>query len=408
MFRVENRAVGAYISGLIDSKYESAREFCRRWLKLTGEEINEDTIRNKANKLSQIKSGSKGIQTYDLPAFSELLGISFEQILSAGQSGKPKEIRATNYTIAQSNNADEWEEYINREDKPILCKDEFGINTLEYAIEFGNYDFIRFLMDKNYIWFDSRKDKDYIMTFGAGTSIQKINFEDRGNGIYIRKPDMDDLQYMLATEDQLRYHIIAMAADHNDLKMLEKLRAREIPELYYKAHYLSCSHPDFNANYDAKTVKHISQCDNTVLNYFTDSFDVRDEVRYKDGSKRKHTFIYPYISNLLDLMIVNNHPFTNTALEKMIAYNERVYKQLTELINNVCENNHYFGDGWKEEFDFYSNGNIVSFRDPFAVKGIITNIAIATKKSLNPETNSLIERLKKSYDTIRMLGENMQ
>ena len=141
----------------------------------------------------------------------------------------------TNYTIAQSHNKSEWIAYIEEEHKPILNPDEYGKTILDYAIMFGNYDLLKFLVNEKYIWFDSRKDNDYIMTFGAGTSIQRIKFEERDNGVFIRKPDMDDLQYKLATEDQLRMYIISFAADYDDLSMLEKLRAREIPELYYKA-----------------------------------------------------------------------------------------------------------------------------------------------------------------------------
>ena len=137
MFKINREEIGNYISKRISdnsTKFKSDRDFCREWLKLNNEEINPDNIQNKANKLSQIKKGTKGIQIDDLPAFSELLGVSFEQILSAGNSGKANEKRMTNYYIAQSHSQQEWQEYIDREDKPILCKDEFGINIIEYAI----------------------------------------------------------------------------------------------------------------------------------------------------------------------------------------------------------------------------------------------------------------------------------
>lgn len=38
-----------------------------------------------ANRLSQMLNGNKGIQIYDLPVFTELLGISCEELLSAGR-----------------------------------------------------------------------------------------------------------------------------------------------------------------------------------------------------------------------------------------------------------------------------------------------------------------------------------
>ena len=307
----------------------------------------------------------------------------------------------TNYTVAQSHNEKTWMTYIEREDKPILNPDEYGKTVLDYAIEYSNYDFLKFLMDKNYIWFDSRKDNDYVMTFGAGTSIQRIKFEELDNGVFKRLPQMDDLQYKLATEDQLRMYIISFAADHNDLKTLEKLRAREIPELYYKAHYLSCTHPDFNAHYNKAMVSHIAKSSDKVLEYFTDSFEIRDQIRYKDGSKRRHTFVFPYISQLLSMLIENSSPFLKKALEKAIVHNEATMEKLLFLIKQSINNGCYFGDNWKKEFDFFENGNIVSFRDTLAVTGIITNIANVTKESKDHQVNDLIKKLNMSYDSIR-------
>ena len=391
---------------MIEREFESARQFCRVYLQTRdGNEPTTEAIQNMANRLSQIKKGTKAIQFEDLLIFSELLHVSFEQILSAGECSEPKNNRMTNYTIAQSHNKSEWIAYIEEEHKPILNPDEYGKTILDYAIMFGNYDLLKFLVNEKYIWFDSRKDNDYIMTFGAGTSIQRIKFEERDNGVFIRKPDMDDLQYKLATEDQLRMYIISFAADYDDLSMLEKLRAREIPELYYKAHYLSCSCPDFDAHYNKKMVSHIAKSSNKILDYFTDPFEIRDRIRYKDGGNRKHTFVFPYISQLLDMLIENNSPFLKTALEKAIGHNENTWKKLKVLIKESVNNGCCYGDYWKKEVDFHENGNIVHFRDTFAVTGIITNIAMTTKKSADSKINELIHELNDSYNRIKHITE---
>lgn len=405
MFKTEdNKTIGSYISGLIDAKYKSTRQFCIDYMKVNNEEETGNTLQNKANRIAQIKNGNKGIQIEDLPIFAELLGVSVEQILSGGKysEAKAKEDRLTNYSVAQSHNEKIWTDYIERKDTPFLNPDEFGKTILEYAIEFQNYDFLKFLMERNYIWFDSRNDKDYAFTFGAGTKIHRKKYEESGNLIFVRDPQMNDLQYKLATEDQLRVYMISFAVDNNDMEMLKKLRAREVPQLYVQAHYLSCSHPDFDKGYNSKAVSHISTAGSKVLDYFTNSFEIRDNMKYKDG-KRKHTFIYPYISQLLDMMITNNNPYLKTALNKMIAYNNSVYKKLTDLIKQSVENGCYYGGDWKNEFDFYKNGNIVSFCDTLAVTGIITNIAHVTRKSKNDEINELIEQLNKSYDRIKNL-----
>lgn len=405
-YQIDNQEIGIYISTLIEREFKSARQFCRAYLQI--DDINEPTgqnIQKMANRLSQIIKGAKAIQIYDLPIFSELLHVSFEQILSAGKCGEPKNNRMTNYTVAQSHSEAEWIAYIEEKDNPILNSDEYGKTVLDYAIMFGNYDLLKFLVNKNYIWFDSRKDNDYVMTFGAGTSIQRIKFEEGDKGVFIRKPDMNDLQCKLATEDQLRMYIISFAADHNDLSMLKKLRAREIPELYYKAHYLSCTCPNFDVHYDKNMVNHIAKSSDKVLDYFTDPFEIRDKIRYKDGNNRKHIFVFPYISQLLDMLIENNSPFLKKALEKCIEHNESTKKKLKSLIKESINNGCYCGDYWKKEVDFHENGNIVHFRDTLAVAGIITNIVRATKKSTNTQMNCLIERLNGSYNGIKYITE---
>lgn len=405
-YQIDNQEIGTYISGLIERKFKSARQFCIAYLIIEGiKEPTVEDIQNMANRLSQIKKGAKGIQIYDLPIFAELFHVSVEQILSAGKCGEPKNNRMTNYTVAQSHNEDEWIAYIEEKDKPILNSDEYGKTILDYAIMFGNYDFLKFLVNKNYIWFDSRKDNDYVMTFGAGTNIQRIKFEERDNGVFIRKPDMDDLQYKLATEDQLRMYIISFAADHNDLHMLKKMRAREIPELYYKAHFLFCACPDFNAHYDKNVVNHIAKSSDKVLNYFTDPFEIRDQIRYKDGSRRKHIFMFPYISQLLDMLIENKSPFLETALEKSIEHNESTREKLKLLIKESIGNGCYSGGDWKKEVDFHENGNIISFRDTLAVAGIITNIAKTTKESTDSQAKQLIKKLNDSYNGIKHITE---
>lgn len=148
---IDSKEIGTYISALIKENFNSDRDFCRAYLEAGQGELNEDNIKNMANRISQIKNGKKWIQTYDLPIFSQLLGVSHEEILSAGRCDTSKNSRITNYTVAQSKDPEKWISYIERKEKPILNPDEFGKTVLDYAIEFENYDFIKFLMDEGYI-----------------------------------------------------------------------------------------------------------------------------------------------------------------------------------------------------------------------------------------------------------------
>lgn len=138
-----------------------------------------------------------------------------------------------------------------------------------------------------------------------------------------------------------------------------------------------------------------------TLDYFTDPFEIRDQIRYKDGCKRSHTFMFPYISQLLNMLIENNSPFLQTALEKAIAHNEKTTKSLHFLIKQSMDNGCYFSDSWKREVDFFENGNIVSFRNPLANTGIITNVANVTKESKDNQIDKLIKKLNTSYNNIR-------
>ena len=165
-------------------------------------------------------------------------------------------------------------------------------------------------------------------------------------------------------------------------------------------------------------VKHIAASNEEVLDYFTDPFEIRDQVRYKDGSKRVHTFLFPYISQLHDLLIVTKSPFAETALKKAIKYNTKTYKKLRELILSVKNDERYSAeymkDLWiedcKKDFDFYDNGSIVMFRAIYSgtnVDGIITNVAHVTKTPSSHVLQHLVDELNESYCNIKNLKENI-
>lgn len=410
MFQIQdNVKIGKYLLNLIEQKYESRRKFCRDYLITANLEVTDVSVNNMSNRVMQIVNGNKAIQTYDLPIFTQLLGASCEEILSAGEIYAPVSNRVTNYSIARSKDRSEWEKYINRSDKLVLNSDEYCKTVLDYALEFGNYDFIKFLMDNGYIWFDSRNDNDYIQTFGAGTSIKRreIGYVDYG------------FESKLKTEDELRIKLIALAADKKDLKMLNELRARENPQLYYKAHYLFGTHPDFDNNYNETMVRHIASSSDEVLDYFTDSFEIRDHVRYKDGSKKAHTFMFPYISKLLDFLVSNNAPFAETAIKKAIKYNKSVLNKLQESIRDIKNDVRSKGT-YTEDFSimvcsdaikFYENGDIIVFF-PIYLKdylgGFITNIAKLKKIPTTPILKQLASELNESYNAIINLKEHLE
>lgn len=397
MFKVEknNEKIGKYLDSLIKQRYKSRRDFCREYIVSFGEEPTGEILANMSNRLAQIVKGTKAIQTYDLPYFSKLLNISCEQLLSAGEYSVPLVNRVTNYSIAASKNPKEWEEYINHSDKLILNSDEYCKTVLDYALDFKNYEFIKYLMDNKYIWFDSRKDQDYYETFGAGTSIERRDISSIDCG----------LPRKLREEDELRLNLIALATDKNDIEMLHNLRARENPQLYYTIRHRSKELSDFNKHYNEKLVEHIASAKDKVLDYFTDSFDISENVKHSSKNEIIHTFMFPYISQLLDKLIEKKSTFAESALKKAIEHNNNTFQKLHKNILTAKQNDII-------NFNFSDNGDIVELYDLFSAEKryerIITNVPHVTKNPSSGTLSGLVLQLNQSYENIKMLTNHSE
>ncbi len=399
----DNEKIGIYLKEKIGEKFKKQRHFCKRYLECEGKELNDDEIRKVQNRLIQIIKGNKSIQIYDLPIFCELLDVTCEEILSAGENFAESPKRMTNYSIAFSNDENEWLEYINREDKLILNSDEYGNTVIDYAIRFKNYQFLKFLIEKGFIWFDCGDLNEYAFTFGAGTSIEKRKSFKIDNS----------LQYNLEMKDELRKEIIALAVQNKDIDILDKMRARELPTLYVEAHYLSGTHPNIKKYYNKNLVNSIIKADYEIIDYFTNEFEIIDKVKYRNKIKRCDTFLFPFISDVVNGLINNNNGFAEIALKKIILHNQNTYDLLISLIDNCITTNldrcnfehteYYEKEITKsvvKYFDYIDDGNIVSFSDTLNTKGIITNIVYVDAESSNPLINHLIEELNNLFDKI--------
>lgn len=399
----DNEKIGIYLKEKIGEKFKKQRHFCKRYLECQGKVLNDDEIRKVQNRLIQIIKGNKSIQIYDLPIFCELLDATCEEILSAGENFAESPKRMTNYSIAFSNDENEWLEYINREDKLILNSDEYGNTVIDYAIRFKNYQFLKFLIEKGFIWFDCGDLNEYAFTFGAGTSIEKRKSFKIDNS----------LQYNLEMKDELRKEIIALAVQNKDIDILDKMRARELPTLYVEAHYLSGTHPNIKKYYNKNLVNSIIKADYEIIDYFTNEFEIIDKVKYRNKIKRCDTFLFPFISDVVNGLINNNNGFAEIALKKIILHNQNTYDLLISLIDNCITTNldrcnfehteYYEKEITKsvlKYFDYIDDGNIVSFSDTLNTKGIITNIVYVDAESSNPLINHLIEELNNLFDKI--------
>ena len=413
MFTVDKVEIGRHIADLIDeSSFKSARQFGIEYLRVRYGSVDEDAIPNIQNRISQIINGKKWIQMEDLPIFANLLGVSIEDIVSAGTSSTPSSGRLTNYSIAHSDDPEAWDAYIRREDRLILNPDEYNKTVIDYALEAGNYAFLKFLMDKKHIWFvgDDKKQYhdsfgEYGPGFGAGTDIKR-----RTVGYN------DTLDTWLKDKDDLRFKMMSLAIKNKDFDMLTTLHAREIPLLYTINHFLT-----FNPREDKlpesknaeQFVQNLTSCSNTTLAYFFDPFTIESVIR-----DEKNTFIFPYAGTLLNQMIKRHEKSTSRFIEKATKWNSQVLSQLQDAINDsvtACKeyydplkcpdiyNDAFIRAEALRDYYFYPNTGFVAFtNDRFTkkapIEGFITNIIHVTIKSSDPELQFLIDELNETYD----------
>ena len=391
----ENKDIGKYLYHLIKQQYKSVRQFGKAYIEEEGRSCDDDELRKMSNRLSQILNGKKSVQVYDLPIFTKLLDVSCEEILSAGKCFAPSADHLTNYAVAFTRDEKTWEEYVKRDDKLILNADEYGKTVIDYALQFKNYEFMKFLMKNQYIWFVGADEKGYYCDFGAGTSIE--------NNSLIRNFNVLDVR--LKEEHNLRMSMIVLAIEHGDTEMLTELRAREIPSLY-QANYFACKPADCEKYYDRKLLNALASASDEILEYFSEEFEIADQIG------RINKFVFPFFSELIDMLIENKHKYAQYMLKNAVAHNQYAYDRLSALLAVTVSSydQEYFKcepvrsdiiKGIMRELDFYDNGDLVSYRDTGARDGIITNLVRVKATSNDPKTGHLIQELNELYYKIK-------
>lgn len=391
-----NVEIGKYIASAIKKNYNgNTREFCRRYLELQNEDpSDENKLINLTNRMAQIKKGSKGIQIADLAYFTDLFDVTCEEILSAGKCSVINNNRYTNYRFAASGDEKYWEKYINRDDKIILNTDEHGKTVIDYAIEFKNYDLLKFLVNKNYIWFVNNAEKDYILSFGAGTKIE-------------RKPiyKIDDLDCKLKCRDKYRTDMIALAIENNDFEMLNHLHAREIPSLY--AAYIfsfSSMKEKFEEYYNEEMIFKIANAGGKIISYFSESYIINVE-------KGQEEFIFPFIGRLIDMMIKNKNQYVPYLVEKVLEHNKKQMERLRNMITKAYLYYSRFCSDKQASFDY-----VTDYYFSFKESGIFTytydkmkmasNVIHISEYTKNSSIDSLIDELNEIYNDIKCKNKN--
>lgn len=398
----DNKKIGLYLKKIITEKYDSQRQFCKQYIEIQGIEANNEEIRKMSNRLSQIIKGKKSIQIYDLPHFTKLLDVSCEDILSAGESHMPTSNHLTNYEIAFSTNRHVWQAYVDREDQIILNADEYGKTVIDYALQFENYDFLKYLMDKEYIWFVGEDVDRYYFSFSAGTSIKYTPMDLRNN--------INCLDASLSMNDELRVSMIILAIKHGDTEMMTNLRAREIPRLY-SFFYTRNSETDFDKDCNKDFLEAISNASDDVVEYFSEEFKI------KNFRNETNTYIFPYIGNLIEILLEKENNYVEFVLEAAIEHNEKIYNKLKELLLSSVDYYRKISPyipiedikiDIKRSLDIFCSDDLICYYHPdrdMKDRSIISNIVCTKAESSNCKYNKLIEKLNKLYDDIKNIDQ---
>ena len=408
MFKIENdTAIGEYLRMIITKKFEKPRRFCKAYLELRDGQTNDEEIRKLLNRFSQILKGTKRIQTNDLPYVTELLNVSCEEVLSAGKTHVPVSSHTTNYDIAFSKDRDVWEKYMKREDKLFLNCDEYCKSVIDYALEFKNYAFIKYLLDEHFIWFVDLSDWNHFgFTFGAGTSVKR---RDAGS---IDTQTPLEIQY----QDRLRTQTIALAIENNDIEMLDALLAREIPEFHSVDFFYS--HSDDPLKKDGDLIHAIAFSENKkILNYFSDEFSV------KNPQGHSNKFVFPHMGELIDTMLDNGkYRSAEIFIRKAIRHNKSTLEGLKALIQTSYEINksrlNLFGNEMEEYLKKQTLANLCYDEMCNLVKyfycpvytpekrqyvGLVSNYVRVTTEKSNALLKELVTELNETCDAILAL-----
>ena len=388
MFKVKsNEEIGAYLKNIIDEKYESVRKFCKEFLLETDVEQSHENIGKMQNKISQILKGKKGVQTYDLPIFCKLLDKSCEAILSAGEVFVPEVNRMTNYLIAFSKDENEWKKFMSRENSLIFRTDEYGKNVIDYALEFKNYDIIKLFIDRGYITIE--EDIGYVGDYTTFVTRTKIESRNDNNE---REFDPFSLKYLLPLN--FRLHLMELAIDNNDVDMLMKIRAREIP----RTHLISWG----KELRKFECIKKLANAKKETLEYFTDDFEANLRNGQHVEEFKPETIIFPYASELVDILIKNNNSFAKRALEKIREHNESVYDRLRDIIDESIEKNHLA----PEVFRYSEEKGFIEVYGMHLGTYLFSNIIKLDTKTYDSELNKLIEEVNQYHKKVVNIRED--
>jgi hypothetical protein len=288
-----------------------------------------------------------------------------------------------------------------REDKLFLNYDEYGKSVIDYALDFKNYEFIKYLIYEGFIWLvDPNKAPDGL-NYGAGTNVKRRD---------LRSADTDaplEIQY----QDKLRTRTIALAIENNDVGILDSLLARQVPAMHLAS---LAGHPsvDLQANRNEELIEAVANADDAIVAYFAEEFKVFNLQH------RENTFLFPYLDSVMREMLNNNRfGSAEVCLRSAIRHNKSVYAQLKRLMEEAYQffrsslgfdpsDQDYLQKMVNNGFTFDSNSNLISFYyspEKHKYIGFVSNILSLESSCANPLIKELIQEMNDVYAAILSL-----
>ena len=158
-------------------------------------------------------------------------------------------------------------------------------------------------------------------------------------------------------------------------------------------------------------MKAVSESDEKVLDYFSREFEI------KDTYGNENTFIYPYMGELIDIMLKTNRKEVELLIRRSLKHNKETLKKLEIMIRGEYQ---YVGENydWLEKesvmemalrcFRFDNENKIVNYiyhKEKQSSEKIVTNIVYISEKSSAPLINELISEINELYSRISSLGD---
>ena len=335
MLEIESKEnIGAFLSDLVNIKYNKLSDFVKDYLTVTNETIESKSVRNTKNYFLQMFKGEKSIQSYHLAPFSRLLGVSCESILTAGKSDiRVSEYYLSNYDIAASDDGRTWRYQFEHNKRAFLNHDEYGKTIFDYAIENQNYALIQFMKEKKL--FDLNKNMcEPGWSYDVNDLNEKIEIKDE----FEKYRYNSAAYYHISENDYYRSQLTAMAVERNDIEMLELIKARESRKIGIYGINKYNENEKKQICFSSEIISIANTDDEKIIEYFTGEYHKKDPLGYK----------FKNDDECYSMLIYNN---IGEAAEKMTKSGNCKYKHLQKVLRAIYEHNKCVKDEFQKRFD---------------------------------------------------------